>query len=96
MFEKLQRAFWKALTPDLIPDQPKAPRANGNVLNDAMLAALGGSANIKSQQPLALTRLRLELHDPQLLDSSALRVAGVPAVMPLVGGVVHLLLGLQG
>ena len=56
MFEKLQRAFWKALTPDLIPDQPKAPRANGNVLNDAMLAALGGSANIKSQQPLALTR----------------------------------------
>lgn len=24
MFEKLQRAFWKALTPDLVPDQPKA------------------------------------------------------------------------
>ncbi|MEN5092154.1 PTS transporter subunit EIIB [Pseudomonas protegens] len=96
MFEKLQRAFWKALTPDLVPDQPKAPKANGSVLNDAMLVALGGSANIKSQQPLALTRLRLELHDPQLLDSSALRVAGVPAVMPLAGGVVHLLLGLQG
>lgn len=96
MFEKLQRAFWKALTPDLIPDQPKAPKANGNALNDAMLAALGGSANIKSQQPLALTRLRLELHDPQLLDASALRVAGVPAVMLLAGGVVHLLLGLQG
>ncbi|MDP9535280.1 PTS transporter subunit EIIB [Pseudomonas protegens] len=96
MFEKLQRAFWKALTPDLIPDQPKSPQAKGSVLNDAMLAALGGSANIKSQQPLALTRLRLELHDPQLLDSSALRVAGVPAVMPLAGGVVHLLLGLQG
>ena len=94
MFEKLQRAFWKALTPDLIPDQPKAPSASR--LNAAMLQALGGSANIKSQQPLALTRLRLELHDPQLLDASALRVAGVPAVMPLAGGVVHLLLGLQG
>ncbi|MDP9528297.1 PTS transporter subunit EIIB [Pseudomonas protegens] len=96
MFEKLQRAFWKALTPDLIPDQPKAPTASASRLNAAMLQALGGSANIKSQQPLALTRLRLELHDPQLLDASALRVAGVPAVMPLAGGVVHLLLGLQG
>ncbi|NBF05103.1 PTS transporter subunit EIIB [Pseudomonas sp. Fl5BN2] len=98
MFEKLQQAFWKALTPDLVPDQPKAPspKAADNALAESMLAALGGSANIKSQQRLALTRMRLELHDPQLLDVTALRVAGVPAVMSLAGGVVHLLLGLQG
>ncbi|MFK3791767.1 PTS glucose transporter subunit IIB [Pseudomonas piscis] len=95
MFEKLQRAFWKALTPDLVPDQPKAPKAGGHALDEPTLAALGGSANIKSQQWLALTRLRLELHDPQLLDSTALQRAGVPAVMPLAGGVVHLLLGLR-
>ncbi|MGC5704300.1 PTS transporter subunit EIIB [Pseudomonas sp. NFXW11] len=96
MFEKLQQAFWKALTPDLVPDQPQAGNPGTRVLNEPMLAALGGSANIKSQQPLALTRLRLELHDPQLLDAVALRLAGVPAVMPLGAGVVHLLLGLQG
>ena len=23
MFEKMQRAFWKALTPDLVVDEPK-------------------------------------------------------------------------
>nr|BFD44082.1 hypothetical protein FFPRI1PSEUD_55810 [Pseudomonas sp. FFPRI_1] len=97
MFEKLQRAFWKALTPDLVPDSPKAPqaRAGDNLLDEAKLAALGGRANIKSQQRLALTRVRVELHDSQLLDASALRVAGVPAVMTLSGGVLHLLVGLQ-
>lgn len=43
MFEKLQRAFWKALTPDLVPDSPKAPqaRAGDNLLDEAKLAALG-------------------------------------------------------
>ena len=97
MFEKLQRAFWKALTPDLIPETAGValPAQGDSGLNPAVLAALGGSDNLKSQQPLALTRVRVELRDPSRLDPVALVAAGVPGIMPLAGGVVHLLLGLR-
>ncbi|AZC39670.1 MULTISPECIES: PTS transporter subunit EIIB [Pseudomonas] len=97
MFEKLQRAFWKALTPDLVPDQPKATaRPTGDaVLSPELLAALGGANNLKTQQRVALTRVRVELHDPTLLDVVALRSAGVLGTMALAGGVVHLLVGLS-
>ncbi|WPO46349.1 PTS transporter subunit EIIB [Pseudomonas sp. S1Bt23] len=97
MFEKLQRAFWKALTPDLVPDQPKAtaPVKDDAALDEAVIAALGGANNLKTRQRVALTRVRVELHDPTLLDATALRNAGVPGVMVLVGGVVHLLVGLS-
>ncbi len=90
MFEKLQRAFWKALTPDLIAETVAAP----GVLSAEVLNALGGADNLKSQQRVALTRVRVQLLDMARLDAAALKVAGVPAVMVLTGGVVHLLTGL--
>ena len=95
MFEKMQRAFWKALTPDLIADEPKvvAPvMVEG--LAPAIVAALGGADNLKSQQPVALTRVRVELRDVARMDRLALDVAGVAGVMTLDNGVVHLLMGL--
>ena len=96
MFEKLQRAFWKALTPDLVVDQAKVVVRLGEVtLEPSVLAALGGSNNLKSQQRIALTRVRVELHDDTQLDPIALRAAGVPGVMALAGGVVHLVMGLE-
>jgi N-acetylglucosamine PTS system EIIB component len=96
MFEKLQRAFWKALTPDLVVDQAKVVVQPGEVtLEPSVLAALGGSNNLKSQQRIALTRVRVELHDDAQLDPVALRAAGVPGVMALAGGVVHLVMGLE-
>ena len=96
MFEKLQRAFWKALTPDLVADQAKAVVQPVEVaLEPSVLAALGGSNNLKSQQRIALTRVRVELHDDGQLDPVALRAAGVPVVMALAGGVVHLVMGLE-
>ena len=96
MFEKLQRAFWKALTPDLVADQAKAVVQPVEVaLEPSVLAALGGSNNLKSQQRIALTRVRVELHDDGQLDPVALRAAGVPGVMALAGGVVHLVMGLE-
>ncbi|OLF51715.1 PTS transporter subunit EIIB [Pseudomonas chlororaphis] len=97
MFEKMQRAFWKALTPDLVPDQPKAAAQvkDDTALDAAVIAALGGTNNLKSRQRVALTRVRVELHDPALLDAAALRSAGVPGVMPLAAGVVHLIVGLS-
>ncbi|WP_434558513.1 PTS transporter subunit EIIB [Pseudomonas sp. Z5-35] len=95
MFDKLQRAFWKALTPDLIPEEPKRPAAVGE-LAPAIIAALGGAENLKSQQPVALTRLRVELRDVARIDRAGLSVAGVTGVMTLDNGVVHLITGLQG
>ncbi|MGU9819737.1 PTS transporter subunit EIIB [Pseudomonas sp. LF090] len=92
MFEKLQRAFWKALTPDLIAETVAAPTPS--LLSASVLSALGGAHNLKSQQRVALTRVRVQLQDAARLDEPALKAAGVPGVMVLVGGVVHLLTGL--
>jgi len=92
MFEKLQRAFWKALTPDLIAETVVAPPPS--LLSADMLNALGGADNLKSQQRVALTRVRVQLQDAGRLDAPALKAAGVAGVMVLTGGVVHLLTGL--
>lgn len=92
MFEKLQRAFWKALTPDLIAETVTAPKQS--LLSADMLRALGGAYNLKSQQRVALTRVRVQLQDAGRVDEAALRAAGVSGVMVLAGGVVHLLTGL--
>jgi len=91
MFDKVQKAFWKALTPDLVAQEPDKS-ASG--LDDAVLSALGGASNLKSEQRVALTRIRVELADVTRMDLQALRVAGVPGVMALPGGVLHLLVGL--
>ncbi|MHC8373568.1 PTS transporter subunit EIIB [Pseudomonas sp. MDT1-85] len=95
MFEKMQRAFWKALTPDLVVDEPKVEAQPVFGLAANVVAALGGVDNLKSQQPVALTRVRVELRDMTRMDRQALTVAGVPGVMMLEGGVVHLITGLQ-
>ena len=95
MFEKMQRAFWKALTPDLVVDEPKvAAPVMVEGLAPQIVAALGGADNLKSQQPVALTRVRVELRDVARMDRLALDVAGVAGVMTLDNGVVHLLMGL--
>ncbi|MGV8888664.1 MAG: PTS transporter subunit EIIB [Pseudomonas sp.] len=94
MFEKMQRAFWKALTPDLIADEPKVVVQPVFGLAQEIVAALGGVDNLKSQQPVALTRVRVELRDVGRVDRQALNRAGVPGVMTLDDGVVHLITGL--
>ena len=94
MFEKLQRAFWKALTPDLIAETVATPTPTQGLLSADVLSALGGANNLKSQQRVALTRVRVHLQDAGRLDEQALKAAGVSGVMVLAGGVVHLLIGL--
>ncbi|MFJ7314262.1 PTS glucose transporter subunit IIB [Pseudomonas sp. NPDC098747] len=96
MFDKLQQAFWKALTPDLVPDEPKVPAEPAEGLSADIVAALGGVDNLKAQQPVALTRVRVVLCDVSRMDRQALSAAGVAGVMPLEGGVVHLLTGVRG
>ena len=94
MFDKLQQAFWKALTPDLVPEEPR-PATAVDELSPAIVAALGGVDNLRSHQPVALTRLRVELRDVGRIDRPGLSAAGVAGVMTLGNGVVHLITGLQ-
>ena len=91
MFDKMQKAFWKALTPDLVADEPGQ---STSILDEAVLAALGGARNVKSGQRVALTRIRVELADVTRMDPQALRAAGVPGILSLPGGLVHLVVGL--
>ncbi|WLH34614.1 PTS transporter subunit EIIB [Pseudomonas sp. FP2196] len=95
MFDKLQKAFWKALTPDLVVDEPKVQAVPVEVLSAQIVVALGGVDNLESQQPAALTRVRVTLRDVSRMDRQALSDAGVAGVMPLEGGVVHLITGLR-
>ena len=91
MFDNVRKAFWKALTPDLVVDESGK---HESVLQPAVLAALGGAGNVKSEQRVALTRIRVELADITRLDPQALRAAGVPGILSLPGGLVHLVAGL--
>lgn len=59
----------------------------------ALAAGLGGAANILSAEPVAITRVRVELRDADAVNEAALRAAGVLGVWQLGNGVVHLILG---
>ena len=58
-----------------------------------MLDALGGRANLRRVEAVALSRLRVELVDPARLDEPAARKAGVLGVMQAAPGVLHLIVG---
>lgn len=58
-------------------------------------AALGGAGNVKKLEALAATRLRVELADAGKMDAAALKNAGVQATMPVEGGAMHLIVGLD-
>jgi glucose PTS system EIICB or EIICBA component len=59
----------------------------------ALVAALGGAANILELELRAMTRLRVKLRDARLADDAALRVAGALGIMRLDGGIVHVIIG---
>jgi PTS system glucose-specific IIC component len=56
-------------------------------------AALGGARNIVGAEPVALTRLRVEVRDPRRIDEAALAAAGVSGVWRVSERVVHLIVG---
>ena len=58
-----------------------------------MAEALGGARNIVSVAPCALTRLRVELRDPNAVDETALERAGASGVWQVAPGVVHVIVG---
>lgn len=61
----------------------------------AMLAALGGVTNIRAIEPVALTRLRVEVTNAGRIDETALQAAGVKAIMRVESQVLHLVVGLN-
>ena len=61
----------------------------------AILAALGGSANVRLVEPCAETRIRIALADTAALDETALEMAGVQGVLRLPDNLLHLVLGLN-
>lgn len=60
-----------------------------------MIAALGGANNIRVVDPVALTRLRVEVTDPSQINDVALTDAGVKAAMRVEDQVLHLVVGLN-
>jgi PTS system glucose-specific IIC component len=69
------------------PEAPQKARA--------ILASLGGGANVQQAEAAAETRLRITLEDAAKLDEAALEQAGVQGIMRLEEGIVHLLVGLN-
>jgi len=60
-----------------------------------LIIALGGRRNIRSVEPAALTRLRVEVADDGAVDDSALNAAGANGVMRLTDHKLHVLVGLN-
>lgn len=84
-----QESMVAAPTPELIADPQAAQKAQ------AMIAALGGASNIRTVDPVALTRLRVEVTDPAVIDETALQAAGVQGIMRLQDQILHLVVGLN-
>ena len=74
---------------------PVGANAQQKARAEKIRAALGGAANVKALEALAATRLRVELADAAKVDTAALKNAGVQATMPVEGGAMHLIVGLE-
>jgi PTS system glucose-specific IIC component len=61
---------------------------------DALMKALGGTANVRNVEAVAATRIRVTVNDDKKVDEAALRAAGAHGVMVPDPGVVHVLVGL--
>ena len=65
----------------------------GEIQNQALLAALGGQANISEVASIAATRIRVQLKDISQFNESAVLASGVAAVVQFEGNVMHLIVG---
>ncbi|MBD0270055.1 MAG: PTS transporter subunit EIIB, partial [Cyanobacteria bacterium Co-bin8] len=62
---------------------------------ERMVAALGGADNIRTVDSVALTRIRVEVSDPGIVNDQELVAAGVQGIMRLHDQVFHLVVGLS-
>jgi len=75
--------------------KPRARDAEAPAKARAILASLGGTANVRQAEAAAETRLRVTLTDAGGLDEPALKAAGVQGILRLPDNVLHLLVGLN-
>ena len=87
-------------TPASAPAAPAAPASAAPAVPalpagaaEALRAALGGSANLRSVAVVSGTRLAIEIADPARMDGSALRAQGVRAILELKPGSYQLVVG---
>jgi PTS system glucose-specific IIC component len=59
----------------------------------ALVAALGGAGNVLRVEPVALTRLRVQVRDPRAIDERALQAGGAAGMLRISDSVVHLVVG---
>jgi PTS system glucose-specific IIC component len=68
--------------------RPPSPQLSNRARQ--LAAALGGTGNIASAEPLAWTRMRVEIKDQARIDRGALKAPDVQEIRP---GIYHLILG---
>jgi glucose PTS system EIICB or EIICBA component len=78
---------------DAVPTPAAAAEPGNADVAESLLAALGGLGNVLRLEPIALTRLRIELAEGGKFDEAAARRAGVSGVMHAAPGVLHLIVG---
>lgn len=100
--ENLKTDMEAYLKAEALPHEPVA--AASRAVNEALepwvaevapplLRALGGASNVRAIEPVARTRLRVTLVDPDRFDAAAAQQAGVLAVMRIAPDVLHLIVG---
>lgn len=77
-------------TPTTIQRDPEAAQKA-----TVWIQALGGATNIQQLEAAALTRLRLQVADPTVVNQEALYAAGVDGVMEVADRTLHLIVGLN-
>jgi len=75
--------------------KPRARDPHAPAKARAILASLGGAANVQQAEAAAETRLRITVADAAKLDEGALEAAGVQGILRLPDNVLHLLVGLN-
>ncbi|WP_338507975.1 N-acetylglucosamine-specific PTS transporter subunit IIBC [Pseudomonas poae] len=83
--------------PSFVASAPVAPVDKPAAVNvqeaEKWLSALGGRANVRQLEAVAMTRLRVELGDDSRLSEAQLITLGCQGVSQLESGVWHLLMG---
>src|SRR5688572_946359 len=73
------------------PEIPVTPQHRARAAD--IVAALGGAENIEVVEAVAITRLRVVLHDMDHVDEAALGRAGAYGIMRVADRVVHVIVG---
>jgi PTS system glucose-specific IIC component len=75
------------------PLRPLPSTPEHRIRASALTAALGGKGNIVRVEPVAVTRLRVQVRDPRAVNESAVEAAGAYGVLRISDSIVHVVVG---